>query len=101
MAERVGIKSIIMGDSWTYEQKEVGSIIHTPHRFTNSPNQSLLAMLSMQEAFYRITLPLNISLVRVPFLPCPLTDRALKINLPYSVDCMKLHWTPPEAYSGG
>jgi hypothetical protein len=32
---------------------------------------------------------------------CPASGRAFRINLPNSEQCMKLHWSPPEAYSIG
>jgi len=39
--------------------------------------------------------------VRVPRIAPPDRDGASDFELSYSVERIDLHWTPPEAYSGG
>ena len=60
-----------------------------------------LAVLLPQQASLHGDWPLFCYLEPGPSFGLPCLRRALKINLPDPVSSMKLHVTPPEAYSSG
>ena len=80
----------------------MGSIVHAPHCFSSSPDYCSLAELSMQDVAYGkppnfATFKLRPGSATAP----PQWNGAVTVNLPDSVKLVKLHWTPPEAFSGG
>jgi hypothetical protein len=67
--------------------------------FSLDPNS--LAVLTTAVGLFFEDRPLPNSNELISSSGCPAKGRAVKIDLPNSEQYMKLHWSPPEAYSIG